>query len=91
MDDFFKDLKFQNQFDKHGYVKVKMFTEEEVNTFKAFYNSLSIHDEVKYGFSVSIDQMDDVVRMQLNTFLKNKYFHALSNFFFILNFLRVHL
>lgn len=70
MDDFFKDLKFQNQFDKHGYVKVKMFTEEEVNTFKAFYNSLSIHDEVKYGFSVSIDQMDDVVRMQLNTFFK---------------------
>lgn len=80
MDVFFKDIEYQKQFDKYGFVKIKMFTEDEVNIFKEFYKSLSIHDEIKYGFSVSIDQMNDEVRMRLNTFFKSQVFPRFEQF-----------
>ena len=59
---FFKDIKIQDEFNANGFVKLKMFSEEEVIAFKEFYNSLNLKDEKKYGFIVSIDEDLSCVR-----------------------------
>lgn len=80
MSDFFKDSTLQDQFHRDGFVKIKVFTVEEVTSFKSFYQSLMLRDERKYGFSVSIDELDDKMRTELNRFYKNEIFPRFSDF-----------
>ncbi|MCC6582402.1 MAG: phytanoyl-CoA dioxygenase family protein [Chitinophagales bacterium] len=77
---FFKDNAVQQTFNKDGFVKLKMFSEEEAAAFKTFYDSLAISDEKKYGFSVSIDEMDNEVRKKLNAFFRSDVFPRFAEF-----------
>ena len=77
---FFKDIKIQDEFNANGFVKLKMFSEEEVIAFKEFYNSLNLKDEKKYGFIVSIDEINDDIRIKLNDFYKKTVFPRFSDY-----------
>ena len=77
---FFKDKTTEQEFNKNGYVKLHMFSEEEVNSFKEFYQKYKIKDERQYGFSVSIDELDDSIRARLNNFYKNQVFPRFSEY-----------
>ena len=57
-----------------------MFSEEEVIAFKEFYNSLNLKDEKKYGFIVSIDEINDDIRIKLNDFYKKTVFPRFSDY-----------
>lgn len=80
MANFIKEDVYQNQFNKDGYVKIKMFSAEEVEGFKNFYKKFNFKDEVKYGFNVSIDELDDEVRLKLNTFYKEEVYPRFFDF-----------
>jgi hypothetical protein len=77
---FFKDSSVQEEFDKIGFVKLKMFSAEEVNSFKSFYTALELKDEKQYGFSVSIDELDDTIRKKLNNFYKETVFPRFEDY-----------
>ncbi len=77
---FFKDKVTEEEFNKNGFVKLHMFSEDEVNSFKRFYQDFKIKDERRYGFSVSIDELDDSKRSQLNSFYKHRVFPKFSDY-----------
>ncbi len=77
---FFKDAALQEEFNANGYVKLKMYTPEEVGSFKDFYNTLHLKDERQYGFSVSIDELDDAARTKMNRFYKETVFPRFAEY-----------
>lgn len=78
----FKDKDLQENFDKNGFVKVALFTEDEVTVFKQFYQDNLISDKQQYGFNVSIDEEDDSLRQKYNNFYLNEVFPAFEKIFF---------
>jgi hypothetical protein len=77
----FKDKDLQKEFNKNGFVKVTLFTEDEVTAFKQFYQDNCIPDKQHYGFSVSIDEEDDALRQKYNNFYLNEVFPSFEKIF----------
>lgn len=77
----FKDSALQEEFDKNGFIKVSLFREDEVNHFKEFYQNNIIRDKQNYGFNVSIDEPDNLLRAKYNTFYREEVFPAFEKLF----------
>jgi ectoine hydroxylase-related dioxygenase (phytanoyl-CoA dioxygenase family) len=54
----FKDKKHQSYFEKEGYLILPLLEKNEVDELKAFYASLNVVDNNRFGFHVSMDGLE---------------------------------
>lgn len=67
MKPIFKNQEHQQFFEREGYLILPLLSKEEVAELAAYYESLNLKDEKGFGFHVSMDQLNEAMRLEVRS------------------------